>query len=137
MVHALLEAHRVLKPNGLLFDLRPAAVHRRVGITEGDDYRFLWVMRETFEDDHAADQAVEQVRRDGSFKAEGRRVRFPCFRVMDTLDEFREWLADFVTRNNHQSHDWLVRRLERKLEMTPTKTKIVVSAPLVLSVLRK
>jgi len=64
-------------------------------------------------------------------------VRFPCFRVMDTLDEFREWLADFVTRNNHQSHDWLVRRLERKLEMTPTKTKIVVSAPLVLSVLRK
>ena len=136
MVHALLEAHRVLKPNGLLLDLRPAAVHRRVGVTQDDGYRLLWVMRETFEDDRAADLAVAQVVREEQFKVE-RRVRFPCYRVMDTLDEFQEWLADFVNRNLLQSHDWLVRRLERTLETSPPKTGIVVSAPLVLRVLRK
>ena len=136
MVHALLEAHRVLKPDGLLLDLRPAAVHRRVGITEDGDYRLLWRMRETFEDDHAADRAVDQVTRDGYFMAEGR-TRFPCFRVMDTIGEFREWLLDFITRNEHESHDWLVSRLEKKLSVAPRTTRIVVSAPLVLRVLRK
>ena len=136
MVHALLEAHRVLDPSGLLLDLRPAAVHRRVGISQDGDYRLLWRMRESFDDDHAADRAVDQVTRNGYFKAEPR-TRFPCFRVMDTLDEFQEWLTDFVTRNEHESHDWLVRRLERRLDRVPVKTRIVVSAPLVLRVLRK
>lgn len=136
MVHALLEAHRVLKPNGLVLDLRPAAVHRRVGIVQDDGYRLLWVMREGFDDDRAADRAVAYVTGDRTFKAESR-IRFPCFRVMDTVDEFREWLTDFITRNEHQAHDWLLRRLERKLDSTTTKTRIVVSAPLVLGVLRK
>jgi len=145
MVHALLEAHRVLKPDGLLLDLRPAAVHRRVGIAQGDDYQLLWRMRESFEDDHAADRAIAQVTGDGHFKPAGR-TRFPCFRTMDTLDEFREWLEDFDKRKL-QSHDWLVQRLERKLdamardvERADTRTakpKIVVSAPLALRVLRK
>jgi len=136
MVHALLEAHRVLKPGGILLDLRQATVHRRVGITEDDDYRLLWVMREKFDDDHAADRAVEQVTREGKFRSDVR-ARLPCFRVMDTIEEFREWLTDFVARNEHENHDWLVRRLERKLGASPVKTKIVVSAPLVLRVLRK
>ena len=134
MVHALLEAHRVLNLNGLLLDLRPAAVHRRVGIVQDDGYRFLWTMREGFDDDHAADRAVVKVTSEGYFKAENR-TRFPCFRVMGTLDEFREWLADFVVRNEHESHDWLIRRLERKVDNTPAR--IVVSAPLVLRVLEK
>ena len=136
MVHALLETHRVLKRDGLLLDLRPDAVHRRVGITEDGDYRLLWRMREGFEDDHAADRAVEQVTSDGYFRAEGR-TRFPCFRVMDTIGEFQEWLLDFVTRNEHESHDWLVERLEKRLDASPAKTRIVVSAPLVMRVIRK
>ena len=36
MVHALTEAHRVLKPSGLLIDMRPAAKHRRAGLGEAD-----------------------------------------------------------------------------------------------------
>lgn len=136
MVHALYEAHRVLKPNGLLIDLRPAAVHRRVGVTEADGSRLPWVMRETFEDDHAADRAVAKVTREGRFKAEGR-TRFTCNRVMNTLDEFQEWLYDFVDKGKFQSHDWLTKRVERALDATTGKTKIVVSGPLVLRVLRK
>jgi len=136
MVHALLEAHRVLKPDGLLIDLRPAAVHRHVGITEGDGYRLLWVMRETFEDDHAADRAVKEVISKQNFKAEGRR-QFACYRTMDRIDEFQAWLEDFLNRNKFGSHDWLVERLERALDEADGKTRIVVCGPLVMRVLRK
>jgi hypothetical protein len=56
---------------------------------------------------------------------------------MDSISVFREWLLDFIERNGHESHDWLTRRLEKKLAASPPKTKIVVSAPLVLHAVRK
>jgi hypothetical protein len=136
MVHALREAHRVLKPEGSLIDLRPAPVHRRVGLADATGYRLRWIMRETFIDDHAADRAVEHVLREGIFKSQGR-TRFPCFRVMDTLDEFLEWLLDFIGRGKCPSHDWLVQRVERTLASADDKPGIVVSAPLVLRVMKR
>ena len=136
MVHALREAHRVLKDEGLLIDLRPAAIHRRVGVTDGNGYRLPWVMRETFDDDLAANRAVSEVVREGWFKTEGRN-RFPCYRVFDTLDEFQEWLTDFVKRGKCESHDWLVSLVERELQATVSKPGIVVSAPLDLRRLKK
>lgn len=137
MVNALIESHRVLKPNGLLIDLRPAVMHRRVGTTAAEGYRLRWVMRETFEDDRAADRAVKEVIANGWFKAERRAMRFDCYRIMDRMGEFQEWLDDFVSRNELGSHDWLVKRLERALAAEGGKTRIVVSAPLILQVLRK
>src|SRR5262245_43716634 len=135
MVHALYEAHRVLRPYGLLIDLRPARVHRRVGLMQDEGYRLMWVMRETFEDDLAADRAVTQVTREGRFKAV--RTRFDCYRIMDTLEEFREWLADCVEKHDLQSHDWLTLRLVQALETSDANTRIVVYSPLDLRVLRK
>ena len=135
MVDVLRESHRVLKPEGLLIDLRPAVLHRRVGCAGADGYRLLWVMRESFEDDRAADRAVAEVVSSGLFK-KGRRSRFPCYRVMDTIGEFREWLADFASRGKCPSHDWLVRAIEDELEASDEKTAIVVSAPLTLQILR-
>jgi SAM-dependent methyltransferase len=135
MVHALRETNRVLKPDGLLIDLRPAPVHRRVGFVEADEYRMRWVMRESFEDDLAADAAVEHVVAEGWFRAVGRK-RFACFRVMDRLAEFEEWLTDFVVKGDFPSHDWLVERLRRELERDGKK-KIVVGGPLILRALRK
>jgi hypothetical protein len=137
MVHALREAHRVMKPEGLLIDLRPAAVHRRVGFKEAKGYRLRWVMRENFVDDYAADRAVAEVIARGWFKA-GRRRRFPCYRLMDTADEFQAWLDDFVNKGKFASHEWLVQRVRHELETTAgRKKKIVVSGPLVMRELRK
>src|SRR5262245_55044047 len=136
MVHALHEAQRVLRPDGLLVDLRPDAVHRRVGVTHADRYRLLGVMRETFDDDRAADRAVTQVEREGQVTAEGRTV-FACNRIMDRLDDFQEWLADFDKLGKPPSHDWLIRRVKQALDVTAGKAQIVVSGPLVLRVLRK
>jgi len=136
MVHALREAHRVLKPDGLLIDLRPAAVHRRIGFLEGDEYRLPWTMREKFDDDRAADRAVAEILSEGLFKA-GKRNRFVCNRVMDTFAEFVEWLTDFVNRDKLPSHDWLVSLVKAEIDATTGNPRIVVSGPLVMQALQK
>jgi hypothetical protein len=135
MVHALHEAQRVLQPNGILFDLRPAPVHRRVGIQSSAGYREIGVMRENLADDYAANRAVKQVVRDGLFKSE-RYVQFNCNRVLDSLSEFRLWLADFEERGRIPAQAQLLDRVQRAYPAIPGKKKIIVSAPLMLRRLR-
>ena len=136
MVHALHEAHRILKPNGILIDLRPAAVHRRVSLLQGNTHLPLGVMREKFDDDRSADKAVAHVVSEKLFKAEGR-TQFACSRVMDNLVEFQKWLDYSVKLGKLPSHDWLVRKVERERQIVGGKTRIVVSGPLMLQVLKK
>jgi hypothetical protein len=135
MVHALHAAHRLLKPNGILIDLRPMPVHRRLAVWRGKTVHPLGVMRELFDDDHAADRAVTHVLGEKLFRIE-KRLRIECNRVMDTYDEFHDWLYQFVHLGKFPSHAWLVKRLQRELSQ-PGRARIVVSAPLKLQVLRK
>lgn len=135
MVHALTEAHRVLKPNGLLLDLRPAASHRRAGVGEGKRWTQVGVMRENFDDDIASDRAVKQVIREGWFTQE-KLIEFELDRVMDTLPDFRAWLDDFST-DKLPSHDWLYQRVERALEKKRAGTRIAVRGLMRLRVMRQ
>jgi len=136
MVHALHEVHRVLKPDGILVDLRPAATHRRVGVVCNGSYRELGSMREKLDDERAANQAVADILHTGLFITE-RRVQFDCRRVMDTVDEFRSWIDDFVRLGDLPSHDWLIEEVECALKASRGKTKIVGRGPLVMRVLKK
>jgi len=137
MVHALHEAQRVLQPDGILFDLRPAPVHRRVGIQSDQGYREIGAMREDLTDDYFANRAVKQVLREGLFKSE-KFTQFNCNRVMGSLKEFSAWLLDFTTlgREHSSAHDWLLERVERAYHATPGKKKIIIHSPLVLRRLR-
>lgn len=138
MVHALTEAHRVLKPNGILIDLRPAHKHRRAGVGEGKGWRMVGVMRENFDDDIASDRAVKQVIRKGLFQQEAL-IEFDLDRVMDTLQDFRAWLDDFAVDKNYKSpsHDWLYQRVERALKKKRVGTKIAVRGLMRLRVVIK
>lgn len=136
MVHALHEAHRVLKPNGKLIDLRPAPKHRRIGLGDGQRWQLVGVMREKFDDDRAADRAVSQVLRAGLYERESR-IDFDLDRVMDTIADFRVWLEDFVQLGKLPSHEWLIKRLINAQKKQGMETKIAVRGPLMMGVLRK
>ena len=136
MVHALQEAWRVLKHEGLLIDLRPATVHRRVGALRAGRCDLLGTFREKFDDDYAANRAVAEAERRGWFRVV-RRLRFGCSRTMDSLAEFRAWLDESVTLGKLPPHDWLVERVARAVRAGTGRAKIVVTGPLDLRVLRK
>lgn len=135
MVHALREAHRVLKSDGLLLDLRPGAVHRRVGIEVDSQYKQLAIMNESLKDDYAANRAVAEILGEGLFKTVSR-MRVNCNRTM-ALTDFSSWLADFPT-NRDARQKRLVRIVERAFEeVNGKRKKIVVNGPLILRVLKK
>jgi len=136
MVHALREAHRVLKPGGKLIDLRPAPKHRRVGIGTGKNWQSVGVMREKFDDDLASNRAVAEVLRAGLFRRESR-VEYDLDRVMDDMQDFREWLQDFADLGRISISDRLLKRLEAALKQRRKGTKIVVRGPLMLGVMGK
>jgi hypothetical protein len=136
MVHALREAHRVVTPNGVVIEMRPASVHRRVAVEQGRKSRHVGVMRENFKRERAADRAVARVVRAGWFREAPTR-NFPCTRIMDTLADYATWLDEFYAVTDSPSHDWLVARIERVLEVSPRESKIVITAPVTMRLLRK
>ncbi len=136
MVHALREAHRVLKADGILIDLRPAPAHRRVGLGEGARWQFVASLHEDLADDHAANRAVSRILREGLFRRE-RLLEFDLDRVMDTTEDFRAWLDEFVQRRELQPQEWLLKRVERVQPKPGHRRKITARGPLRLAVLRK
>lgn len=58
-------------------------------------------------------------------------MQFDCLRVMNTLDEFRDFLE------TTPSSDRLLERVARVLADKGRKVKIVVRGPLVMQVLRR
>lgn len=136
MVHALQEAHRVLKPHGLLIDLRPWHFHRRLGLGLGRSWQLVGVMRESLEDDYASDSAIDTVVRRGLFRTVSRRS-FYLDRVMDTVAEFRLWVEDFSRLEKYGDHEWLIKRLERAEAHSGRRRKITIRGRMTLGVLEK
>jgi hypothetical protein len=136
MVHALHEANRVLKQGGALIDLRPAPVHRGVGIESNGDFTLIAKLNEKFDEDYAANRAVGEVIRAGILKAESR-FQFDCKRVMGSLKDFHLWMDDFIATAGLPSQESLIQKVERAYKSTSGRKRIVVRAPLILRVLRK
>ncbi|SRR6266498_453247 len=136
MVHALHEANRVLKQGGVLIDLRPAPVHRRVGIEVHGDFRLVAKMNEKFDEDYAADRAVVEVINEGILKPQSR-LRFDCKRVMGSQKDFHLWMDEFAFIAGLPSQESLIQKVELAYKSTFGRKRIVVRAPLILRVLQK
>jgi len=136
MVHALQEAHRVLRPHGLLIDLRPAPAHRRVGLQRGRRWTLIATMKEDLTDDHMANQAVRTAVGRGLFRR-GLYDRFDVTRHVGSLSSFRAWLEEFAVLARLPSHAWLLDRVAAALAGGSTRATVVVRGPLELRVLRK
>lgn len=136
MVHALREAHRVLKPHGVLIDLRPATRHRRAGLGQDKRWQLVGVMQESLADDRAADAAVAHVIQQGLFRSVDSRT-FELDRVMDTQDDLQAWLDDFVPNGKTSAHELLAKRMQAERKKRRSTAKIVVRERLKLNLLRK
>ena len=137
MVHALQEAHRVLKRQGQLIDVRPGPSHRRVGILNGRRWRLVGVMRESLEEDRAANAAIRVVLSKGLFRREVY-AKVDLWRHFDSLADFAGFLQEFTRLGKDlPPHDWMVRRLKTALAKMPSAVKIVVRGPLEVRRFRK
>ena len=126
----------MLKPGGILVDLRPAPAHRQIGTGAGRTWEPVARLREQLDDDYAAHAAVAEVVRRGLFRTE-RRKRFILDRVMDSVEELRDFIAEFDQRRDLPSQAPLVERLERRYKRQPKPGKVAVRGPMHLAVLRK
>lgn len=96
MVHALVEIHRVLVPDGILIDLRPVSDHWRVEVVSARETREIGHVTDLplgLEDDNAANQAMTNVESNGWFKRESEEF-FPIHYLWDTASEMEKWIDE-------------------------------------------
>jgi len=134
MVHALREARRLLKPDGLLIDLRPAVEHCRVGILRAGRFTDMGITYGSLEGARAADRAVSRVLARKLFR-QVLRVRLKCDVVFSSPSALREWLADFNDSEGGPAEERLVQRVAGASRRGRKKSRIAVRIPLVMRVL--
>ena len=135
MVHALREARRVLRPGSLLIDLRPAIAQRQVMSRHAGRLQKISAFREPSERDREANKAISLALGEGLFALEAV-TKLKCSWVLNSIDECREWLSEFVNDNSSPSHATLLSRVQHAFSRARGKCSIVIRAPLVMTVLR-
>ena len=109
MVDALRAAHRALRPNGILVDLRPDGSRDPRVIVHGRVSGHVRPHEEVAADDQAADAAVATVVREGSFRPTRHGHLWHSTTFAD-VRAFREYLADspryrtYVTSSGRLPH---------------------------------
>jgi hypothetical protein len=130
MVDALEEAHRILRPRGILIDARPesrvcAYAERQTSTRKYRKAGVIATARETLKDDISSDQAVATAVRNGWFRSlrAGRfwhQVPFEDRRAMQQyLGEHQRfvhrvrWMVDPATRRRWDADPFAIRRAVR------------------------
>ncbi|MBE7436196.1 MAG: hypothetical protein HS100_19930 [Anaerolineales bacterium] len=96
MVHALNEIHRILKPRGILIDLRPVEDNWSVEVVSSTGHRVagkLMDMPVGIADDNAAFKAMKEVEALGWFSKE-KGDEFGFFYIWDTPSEMKSYIDE-------------------------------------------
>jgi SAM-dependent methyltransferase len=96
MVHALNEIYRVLKPEGVLIDMRPVEDHWAVEVATASDSKlagYLTDMPVGVADDAAAFHAMGEAESQGLFKRRGEEY-FSFFYYWDTPSEMKDFMEE-------------------------------------------
>lgn len=96
MVHALAEARRVLKPDGILIDIRPLNGQWPIEVAstrESKETGQVEDLPEPLNADRASNAAMQEVESRGWFQREQEEL-FPFFYSWDTPSEMEQFIAD-------------------------------------------
>jgi hypothetical protein len=130
MVDALKEAHRVLRPHGVLIDARPdsrvvAYAEHQTGTSKYRQAGVIATAREELVNDRTSDDAIATAVRRGWFRSKGagrfwHRVLFESRPAMQRyLDDHARfvhrarWMVDVATRRRWDQDAWAIRRAVR------------------------
>lgn len=94
MVHALLQAHSLLHPSGVLVSVHDLSTPHKIEVhAPGAIYKVGWLLdKEEFANEHSSFNALARVVSDGDFVLEDERdFRYNIY--VDDLPEFQEWLS--------------------------------------------
>lgn len=107
MVHALGEIRRVLRPNGILIDLRPVEANWSVEVVSSAGWQAAGRLSDlpvALEDDEAAFKAMRQAQANGWYVKKEEK-EFPFFYYWDTPSEMKEFMdeewEDFEKMEEH------------------------------------
>jgi hypothetical protein len=136
MVHALRETWRVLEPDSLLIDLRPAVRHARIGLFRDRRPTIQWKMRESLGSYRAANRSLRLAEESGLL----RRVhtsRFTCTTVFPSVEHLRDWLCDWYGADSAGDVDDQVRQVQAALAQPEYAGQLIAEVRFVLRGLTK
>ena len=98
MVHALMETHRIVRPEGSLINIHDLPAPHRIEVHLPEIINKVgWLLdSEDFENEHSAYNALAQIVEDGYFTLEDERD-FDYNICVDDLNELQEWLDEWWT----------------------------------------
>jgi hypothetical protein len=132
MVHALEESWRVLRPNGVLIDLRTFSSYPPVEIVSGAESQSAGHIDDTFwlADDLATDEALDQVLQRGLFEQQ-KAEQFSFSLYWNSVDDMQAYAEDGCCKDG-QIPSHVLRQAKRLADIAGDAARIRIRQPMIL-----
>ena len=125
MVHALLLAHRILRPDGVLISIQYLAMPHLIEVYSPESvHKVGWLLdREGFADERSASNALAEAVSNRDYVLEDE-LDFEYPYYVDSLPEYNEWIAGWWSTAYHL--EGTSQQLEESLRISGPSAKIVL-----------